>query len=152
MKAELKINSVNQIIKGTNIYEAGDEIDSICLVVKGRIKVCAAGVNVLVGSGNFLALCDLDKGTHSVTYTADTNSVVYAFPKMKFNQAVRALIKANAEHSSLMYSNLNKYIRELSRNYDAIVEEAVEICGFMQGAYSKYLETIVCVCDQNVYI
>ncbi|MBQ1994192.1 MAG: Crp/Fnr family transcriptional regulator [Lachnospiraceae bacterium] len=140
MKAELKINSVNQIIKGTNIYEAGDEIDSICLVVKGRIKVCAAGVNVLVGSGNFLALCDLDKGTHSVTYTADTNSVVYAFPKMKFNQAVRALMKANAEYSDLMYSTLNKYIRELSRNYDAIVEEAVEVYGFIQDAHNKYLE------------
>ena len=33
VKAELKKNSVNQIIKGTNIFEEGDEVTEIGLVV-----------------------------------------------------------------------------------------------------------------------
>ena len=41
MKAELKKNSVNQIIKGTNIFEEGDEVTEIGLVVKGRVRVHA---------------------------------------------------------------------------------------------------------------
>ena len=34
LKAELKLNSVNQIIKDTVIYEKGDDISSVSLVVK----------------------------------------------------------------------------------------------------------------------
>ena len=37
MKAELKRNNVNQIIKGTNIFEAGDEVTEIGLVIKTKI-------------------------------------------------------------------------------------------------------------------
>ena len=39
MSEELKINSVNQIIKGTDIYVRGNKILSIGLVVKGRIRI-----------------------------------------------------------------------------------------------------------------
>ena len=35
VKAELKKGSINQILKGTDIYEAGEFLDSIAMVVKG---------------------------------------------------------------------------------------------------------------------
>ena len=67
MKAELKRNNVNQIIKGTNIFEAGDEVTEIGLVIKGRVCVQADGVKTVIGSGNFLGLCDLTEKVHRVT-------------------------------------------------------------------------------------
>ena len=115
MSAELKLNSVNQIIKGTEIYTRGTAVTSMCLVVKGRIRITTEGVNVVAGSGNFLGLCDLAAGEYRVTYTADSDAVIYAFPAMGFNQAVRALIKVNKDYAALIYSTLGKYIRELSR-------------------------------------
>ena len=39
LKAELKLNNINQVIKDTIIYEQGDEISSVSLVVKGRIRM-----------------------------------------------------------------------------------------------------------------
>ena len=69
MSEELKINSVNQIIKGTDIYVRGNKILSIGLVVKGRIRINTEGINVVVGSGSFLGLCDLPGGEYKVTYT-----------------------------------------------------------------------------------
>ena len=76
VKAELKKGSINQILKGTDIYEAGEFLDSIAMVVKGRIRVHGYGINLVVGSGCFLGVRDLNRGAHSVTYTAQTNAVI----------------------------------------------------------------------------
>ncbi len=138
MGAELKLNSASQIMKGTEIYTRGEEVTSMCLVVKGRIRITTEGVNVVAGSGNFLGLCDLSAGEYRVTYTADSDSVIYAFPAMGFNQAVRALIKLNKDYAALVYSTLGKYIRELSRIYDDMADAAVKVHGFIEYADGKY--------------
>ncbi len=140
MSAELKLNSVNQVIKGTQIYTRGETITSMCLVVKGRIRITTEGVNVVAGSGNFLGLCDLAAGEYRVTYTADIDSVIYAFPAMGFNQAVRALVKVNKDYAALIYSTLGKYIRELSRIYDDMGSTALKVCEFIKYADEKYKE------------
>lgn len=138
MSAELKLNSVNQIIKGTEIYTRGTAVTSMCLVVKGRIRITTEGVNVVAGSGNFLGLCDLAAGEYRVTYTADSDAVIYAFPAMGFNQAVRALIKVNKDYAALIYSTLGKYIRELSRIYDDMGSTAAKVYDFIKYADENY--------------
>lgn len=140
MKAELKKNSVNQIIKGTNIFEEGDEITEIALVVKGRVRVQAEGVNLVIGSGNFLGLCDLLDGVHHVTYMADMNSVVYAFPSSSLNGTIRALIKANKDYAPLMVSTLSKYIRELSKILNDLEAGAGDTYHFLKQSYQSYLD------------
>lgn len=140
MKAELKKNSVNQIIKGTNIFEEGDEITEIGLVVKGRVHVQAEGVNLVLGSGNFLGLCDLLDGVHHVTYSADINSVIYAFPSTSLNGTIRALIKANKDYAPLMVSTLSKYIRELSKILNDLEDGAGATWQFLKDAYQSYLD------------
>lgn len=140
MSEELKINSVNQIIKGTDIYVKGNQVLSIGLVVKGRIRINTEGINVVVGSGNFLGLCDLPGGEYKVTYTADTDAIIYAFPAINFNQEVRALIKANNDYAGLMFSTLSKYIRELSKVYDTMKEMAFKIYNFVKLADERYKE------------
>lgn len=140
MSAELKLNSINQIMKGTEIYTQGEAVTSMCLVVKGRIRITTEGLNVVAGSGNFLGLCDLTAGKYRVTYTADSDSVIYAFPAMGFNQAVRALIKVNKDYAALLYSTLGKYIRELSRIYDDMADAAVKVHDFIKYADGKYQE------------
>lgn len=142
MSAELKLNSVNQIIKGTEIYTRGTAVTSMCLVVKGRIRITTEGVNVVAGSGNFLGLCDLASGEYRVTYTADSDAVIYAFPAMGFNQAVRALIKVNKDYAALIYSTLGKYIRELSRIYDDMGSTAAKVYDFIKYADGNYKDIV----------
>lgn len=139
MKAELKLNSVNQIIKDTIIYEKGDEISSVSLVVKGRIRISKEGVNIVVGSGNFIGLCDLDSGAYNVTYTAETNALVYAFPKMSLTQAVRSLIKANKDYAGIMVASFSRVIRELSMIYNNIAQLSDKLYEFLLSARERYI-------------
>lgn len=140
MKAELKINSINQIIKGTEIYVQGEEISSLCLVVKGRVRIHTEGVNLVVGSGNFLGLCDLPLEIHQVTYEADTNAVVFAFAISDFSKTVRSIAKINKDYSVLMVSTLSKYIRGLWSIYDGLKKMSSELYNFLLESHDKYLE------------
>ncbi|MDD7403265.1 MAG: cyclic nucleotide-binding domain-containing protein [Butyribacter sp.] len=140
MKAELKKNSVNQIIKGTTLFEAGDSIGEIGLVVKGRVRVQSEGINLVLGSGNFLGLCDLTQDSYQATYTAETNLVVYAFPVSDLQSEVRALIKVNKDYAPLMVSTLSKYIREISKILGEMQETAESLFNFIKSAYQSYQE------------
>ena len=54
-KAQLTLNSMNSISSGTLLYrERGDPVDSISLLVKGRVEAVAyRGVCTVLASGNF---------------------------------------------------------------------------------------------------
>ncbi len=140
MRAELKLNSVNQILKETNIYEKDEQVESISLIVKGRVRMSCAGVSVVVGSGNFLGLCDLSGGVHRVTYTAESDSVIYAFPAMHLGKEVKSLIKANKDYAALMVSTLSKYIRELSKICDEGEQMSQKLYTFLGEAETKYMD------------
>lgn len=138
MKTELKLNSVNQIIKDSIIYEQGDEILSVGLVVKGRVRLNKEGINVVVGSGSFLGLSDLTGDTYNITYTAETNAIVYAFPKMRLTQAVRSLIKANKDYAGLMVASFSRLIREISGAYEKLTEMGDKLYDFLLSGRSRY--------------
>ncbi|CCZ40855.1 cyclic nucleotide-binding protein [Clostridium sp. CAG:122] len=140
MKAELKLNNINQVIKDTIIYEQGDEISSVSLVVKGRIRMSAEGTNIVVGSGNFLGLCDLVGDKYGITYTAETNAVIYAFPKMRLSKAVRSLVKANKDYAGLMVASFSRIIRELSITYEKITAMADKLYEFLLSGRTRYTE------------
>ena len=140
LKAELKLNNINQVIKDTIIYEQGDEISSVSLVVKGRIRMSAEGTNIVVGSGNFLGLCDLVGDKYGITYTAETNAVIYAFPKMRLSKAVRSLVKANKDYAGLMVASFSRIIRELSITYEKITAMADKLYEFLLSGRTRYIE------------
>lgn len=138
MKAELKKNSINQIIKGMNIFEAGDAVTEIGLVIKGRVRIQAEGVNLVVGSGNFLGLCDLNSGVHNVTYVAETNLAVYSFASAGMQGTVAALMKAKKDYAPLMVSTLSKYIRELYKIYSELEQGSSRLWKFITDSYGTY--------------
>ena len=140
LKAELKLNNINQVIKDTIIYEQGDEISSVSLVVKGRIRMSAEGTNIVVGSGNFLGLCDLVGDKYGITYTAETNAVIYAFPKMRLSKAVRSLVKANKDYAGLMVASFRRIIRELSITYEKKTAMADKLYEFLLSGRTRYTE------------
>lgn len=125
MKAELKKASVNQIIKGYDIFVKGDDALYVGLVLKGRIKIHAEGVNLEIGSGHFLGICDLQDASYRATYTATMNSAIYIFEaKGNLEDTLDSILSANKEYGALMVSAMNKYIRSLGDIYQSMEEQA----------------------------
>lgn len=125
LKAELKKASVNQIIKGYDIFVKGEDALYVGLVLKGRIKVHAEGINLEIGSGHFLGICDLQDASYRVTYTATTNSAIYIFEaKGDLQDTLDGILSANKEYGALMVSAMNKYIRSLGDIYKSMEKQA----------------------------
>lgn len=125
LKAELKKASVNQIIKGYDIFVKGEDALYVGLVLKGRIKVHAEGINLEIGSGHFLGICDLQDASYRATYTATMNSAIYIFEvKGNLEDTLDSILSANKEYGALMVSAMNKYIRSLGDIYQSMEEQA----------------------------
>ncbi len=137
MGLSLNMNVMNQIVKGVSIYEEQEPIESVCLVLKGRVLVHRDGMQTILGSGNFLGICDLYSGSNSVSYTAFDNVVVYPFP-VKSPEDVQNIIKANKEYGGLMVASLSRYIRDLCVNVTALSNEADNLCTFLRNYYDLY--------------
>lgn len=140
LSADFKLNNSNQVTKSTEIYTEGSKISSIGLVVKGTVRISTEGVNVTTGPGSFLGLCDLPAGEYRATYTAESAVVVYAFPAMGFNQAVKAFIKANKDYAFLMFSSLGKCIRELSGAHKTFEDMTLKTYEFIETVATRLNE------------
>ena len=140
MKTELKKNNVNQIIKGMTIFEAGNPVEEIGLVIKGRVRVQSDGATLVLGSGNFLGLCDLPGGEYNATYTAETNLALFAFPVSDLQSEIHNLISTNKDYAPLLVSTLSRYIRELSGIFTAMEEIAGSSCQCMKDSYRIYFD------------
>lgn len=141
VKAELKKGSVNQIIKDTVIYGAGDFLDSIAMVVKGRIRVHGYGINLVVGSGCFLGIRDLNRGAHSVTYTAQTNAVIYVFPSSGAMSDIRRIMQINKDYVALMVAGLHRSLAEQEKAYEELQQAAQGAYEMINRVYQKCRET-----------
>ena len=53
MAANLNLNGVNQITKGEFLYEQNQKVNSVSLILKGRVLVYNNGVKTLMGSGSY---------------------------------------------------------------------------------------------------
>ena len=60
-KVQLTENAMNSIENGAVLYEKDTKVESIALLVKGRVELVADGISMVLGTGNFLGACDVEK-------------------------------------------------------------------------------------------
>lgn len=137
MKAELKKGTVNHILKDTDIYAEGDILDSIAMVVKGRIRVHGNGINLIVGSGCFLGVRDLNRGAHSVSYSAQTNAVIYVFPSSGSISDIRKIMRINKDYVALMVSGMHRSLAEQEKAYEVLQKSAGEVYDLIVRVYQE---------------
>lgn len=140
MNFTLNMNTVNQIQKDTIIYESGDPFTSICLLLKGRILVESNGIRTVFNSGNFLGICDIKNKTHSFTYTALENAVLYAFP-IYSQKDFQALLQHSEDYYGLINTSLNFFISEMNETYTQLGEECNNLREFLFSQYDLYQKT-----------
>ncbi len=133
-RVEISLNSMNSISDGTVLYRQGDAVESIGLLVKGRVELTANGVCMVLGSGNFLGICDVATGTHGFTYTAKDDAVVYVL-SVKGTASVENLLRMKQEYCGLLVTSLNFFIVELNKRVKQLQAENREIFEFMKQKY-----------------
>lgn len=140
MRTELKRGSVNQILKGTNIYEEGDMVETVSLVVKGRIHIHGRGMSLMAGSGAFLGLRDVTRGVYGLNYTAQTNAVIYVFPVAGSMDDLMEIIKTNTDYGALMVSSTGRVLTEQARIYNELHDCTQKVYEVVKQSYKRCRE------------
>lgn len=146
MGIDLRVNTVNQIARGVTIYSEGEPVESVCLVLKGRVLVEKRGVRLVIGSGNFLGVSDLEEGVYGVSYTAFDNAVVFPFAARERSD-IENIIASNREYGSLMVASFSKYIKELKDVQKSLLMGANTLYTFLKVQYDLYKKC----CRENGY-
>ncbi len=136
MSADLNVNSTNTVNKGTVIYEKGEIVQSVALILKGRAEVCSGGVRTVLGSGNFLGMYDVARGKHSFTYKAMDDVVVYGLPISSWDQ-VRLLLDEKTQYRGLFVTSMNFFMADLYKRFQKMKKDVTEIADFVAESYKK---------------
>ena len=137
MAAELTINETTPVAKGTVIFEKGDELTCVVLVLKGRVSLHSSGIMVSIGSGNFLGICDVVRGEHSFTYIAGDGVTVYPLPVNDISR-VKKLIDGKAQYRGLLVTSQNFLIRDLNKSLKKLQQTVHELKDFLVQSYETY--------------
>ena len=136
MSADLSVNSTSTVTKGTVIYEKGEEVQSVALILKGRVEACSDGVKAVLGSGNFLGMYDVPRGKHSFTYKALDDVSVYGLPICTWEQ-VCLLLDEKIQYRGLFVTSMNYFLVDLSKKYQSMKKDVMEMADFVKEVYEK---------------
>ena len=139
MTENILVNTNNSIAKGTVIYEKGQPLQSVALVVRGRVALEGDGVRTTLGSGNFLGMYDAGNGKHSFTYTATDDCIIYGLPISDQKQAC-SLLDEKQQYRGLLITSINYLFQDIYRVYTKIKKEADDVVKFVHEVYEKYLQ------------
>ena len=139
MTENLLVNTNNSIAKDTVIYEKGQPLQSVGLIVRGRVVVEGDGIRTTLGSGNFLGMYDAGNGKHSFTYTATDDCIVYGLPISDQKQAC-LLLDEKPQYRGLLITSINYLFQDIFRVYNKIKQEADDVVKFVHEIYDRYLQ------------
>lgn len=138
MGIRLKVNEMNEISKGTVIYDAEAPVDYICVLLKGRVELYNEGSRVLFGSGSFLGVQDLGMGRYLSGCMAVEDSIIYAFPAAG-PQIVERILSMNKDYHGLMMYTVVRYVSMLYHIREEMKAKAEEGYRLLMSLYHEYM-------------
>lgn len=135
----LKVNGKNAVKKGEVIFQEGDELKQIGIVLSGKVLMQGKNVKMICPHGSYLALNLLNDSVYSATYTALEDSVIYALP-VEGETTIQNIIARNADYRAIMVSSQFRIAVELYRIKSSFNERAARLYSFAQRSYEEYKE------------
>lgn len=135
----LKPNTVNQILKGTVIFQEQEEVTYICMVLKGRITAINHGSRIVLTQGCMFGIHDLFLGRYLSNYVASEDVVIYPFPVSGVD-SLHEIFAFNKDYQGVIIYSLCYYIRELSRVFEEISRCDESLYDYLKDEYSYYVK------------
>ena len=137
MGVSLNPHTVNQLIKGTEIYGENESLSTICLVLKGRVLIQNDGSRVMAGSGSFIGVTDLYAGRFISSYIAFDDVVLFPF-EVTNKDSIKTIIEANKDYSGLLVASMSRYLVEVNKTYAEFDLKVKKLYEFLSNAYTEF--------------
>ncbi len=122
----LKENALNQLKKGTVLFQEGTKVHSFGMIVKGSVLIqSSGGVQRLVKTGTLAAVEDLFSGEYSGDYTTQEDTIFYAFPASGADQ-LELFLDKNAEYRGIAVYSMEQALAGFVKEQDRLLLIAEE--------------------------
>lgn len=135
---------MNQIAKGTVIFQEQEAVMHICIILKGHVMAMNRGSKIILSQGYILGIPDLYIGRYLCDYVVSEDAVIYPFPVSSVEDVER-ILTINRDYSGLMVYSLSNQIKKINTIAESLRECADSLFTFVQDNYKKY-ETL---CNKN---
>lgn len=139
-----KVGVINQVEANSVIYREGEELNSIALILKGNAICSNAGISVVLGPGEFIALNDLYIGTYMCTTVSTTACAFYVF-EAKGLEDLPSIVGFKKEYRGYLFKSLNRWLVRMYESYNLVVaasndsmKKAKEIMGTYREIVQSY--------------
>jgi hypothetical protein len=140
----LKPKEVNQIAKGTVIFQEQEAVTHICIILKGHVMAMNRGSKIILSQGYILGIPDLYIGRYLCDYVVYEDALIYPFPVSSVEDVER-ILTINKEYSGLMVYSLSNQIKKINAIAESLRECADSLYTFVQDNYKKYES----LCNKN---
>lgn len=131
--------AIKQFTSGSNIYNEGEKVTSIAMIVKGRVLIHNDGLKLTVSPGTFLGINDLYKGKYLCNYTAYDDVMIYKYT-VRNTDEFEHILTSNKEYHGFMVASFYNIIFELDRIYQGITKYGSDLYDFLNNCYKSYLD------------
>jgi len=135
--AEQIKNSSLQIEKGSFIYRQNEKVDSISIVLKGKVSIQNGFIRSVVGVGSVLGITDLFTGVYQSDYIACEETVVTRVPIGTIDELI-VFCENSKAYSSHIISFLSRYIQVLFNTQQNIYDVILNFSKFLNETYEEY--------------
>lgn len=134
---------MREILKGTVIYENGQKLNGLQLIVRGSAEVIFDGGSYELHNGDVIGLPDLIHKEASFRYVAKENLAVVDYPSR--TQELQNFFAAHGEAVRYFQSSLFRQLNEILLRYKEVQTTCDMMCDYLTGSYENYMR----ICENN---
>ncbi len=145
----LKSNEINQLVKDTVIFQEGDTVTHIFIILKGHILAKNRGSKITLFQGNIIGIPDLYIGKYISEYVVQEDAVIYPF--LAHNPAdLEDIFSMNKEYQGVVMYSLCNYIKKMNVLMEELKDCSDFLYNFVQDIYKKY--SIFCLNNKQRFL
>ena len=123
--------------KNTVIYQAGQPMTALHLIVSGKVIVSYPGGKYLLGKCDVIGLCEITSEVHFLSYTAAENVNILTYPYAN-SDTLQDLLQKHPDVARLFLISSFRQINMLLNRYDVAEVAASDLFSGLVQYYLKY--------------
>lgn len=133
------------INEGASIFNMGEPVNEICIVLKGRVTIQGSFLRSITGFGSILGVNDLFSGEYQADYIAGEGVAVKKIPVGSVSELVD-YFENNKGYGGHTVSYLSIFIQSIYKRYRNIYDNIISISNFLDDIYDDYKKC----CEKNM--
>lgn len=130
--------TTKEFLQGQVIFESGQEINALYMIIKGVVSASHAGGRYMLRSGDVIGLCEIDGDEAYMKYVAEETVSVIVYPYK--NGELLRLFEVNSDAIRFFRSSAFRQLNEILAQYKILKAESTRFYDYVSNSYNRYMK------------